>query len=139
MSKFAGISDEELRQELERRKQFANWSPVANWSVTTEGDCEGKTIKQLGAFSGHIVDIAKSLAPQAYYGLSFKRNGELPKCTEDKKVTVEISLDIETGTWDMNKQDRVNTIRKFLGKEQANSNYHISDGRYYACVRLDIE
>ena len=41
------------------------------WLVTTEGDCEGKTIHTLGYYTGNIADIALSLADKAYYTLRF--------------------------------------------------------------------
>jgi hypothetical protein len=42
------------------------------YRVTTEGDCEGRTIKDLGIHSGNPAIIALNLADKAFYGLSFK-------------------------------------------------------------------
>lgn len=50
-----------------------NTNPVGMWEVTTEGDCEGRTTKQLGVHEGHIVDIARNLASQTGYGLHFRK------------------------------------------------------------------
>jgi|TARA_R100000750_G_C2335181_1_gene91815 hypothetical protein len=43
------------------------------WEVTTEGDCEGRTTRNLGIYEGYVDDIALTLADQAYYKLSFKQ------------------------------------------------------------------
>lgn len=44
------------------------------WEVTTEGDCEGRTVRHLGTHTGYLDEIAFKLAPrQAYYALSFRR------------------------------------------------------------------
>lgn len=41
------------------------------WSVSTEGDCEGHTTRQLGVYYGHIDEVALHLADKQYYSLSF--------------------------------------------------------------------
>ena len=41
------------------------------WQVTTEGDCEGRSIKDLGINEGFLDEIAFSLAGEACYGLRF--------------------------------------------------------------------
>jgi len=41
------------------------------WAVTTEDDCEGNGIRQLGVFRGYIDDIAFGLANRAGYSLTF--------------------------------------------------------------------
>jgi len=33
-------------------------SPIGWWKVTTEGDCEGRSVRQCGTFYGHIAEIA---------------------------------------------------------------------------------
>ncbi len=42
------------------------------WKVTTEGDCEGKSVKQLGIYLGEVHEIAFHLASKAYYALHFE-------------------------------------------------------------------
>jgi hypothetical protein len=41
-------------------------SPVGWWDVTTEGDCEGRSTKQLGTHYGHVAEIAFSLKDCGY-------------------------------------------------------------------------
>jgi hypothetical protein len=47
-------------------------SPIGWWSVTTEGDEEGRSTTQLGTHYGHVAEIAFSLADKCYYALEFK-------------------------------------------------------------------
>ena len=42
------------------------------FKVKTEGDCEGKSMKNLGVFKGDIIDIALFLRDQSYYKLYFE-------------------------------------------------------------------
>ncbi len=42
------------------------------WSVTTEGDCEGRTTTNLGIHQGFVDEIAFKLADKCYYYLRFE-------------------------------------------------------------------
>lgn len=48
-------------------------SPVGWWDVTTEGDCEGRSITQLGIHYGHVAEIAFSLGGSGGYSLRFQK------------------------------------------------------------------
>lgn len=41
------------------------------WLVSTEGDCEGRSMRSLGYFQGNIAEIALYLADRACYTLEF--------------------------------------------------------------------
>ncbi|AAQ17767.1 hypothetical protein Aeh1ORF106c [Aeromonas phage Aeh1] len=48
---------------------------MATYSVTTEGDCEGRSIRHLGVYSGEIKKIVSLLLLQGknpYYGYNFQ-------------------------------------------------------------------
>ena len=45
--------------------------PIGWWRVTTEGDDEGRSEKDIGEFYGHVAEIALSLAKKACYKLYF--------------------------------------------------------------------
>ena len=47
-------------------------SIYGTWSVTTEGDVEGRSIKNLGVHTGYIDEIALHFANKCYYSLNFK-------------------------------------------------------------------
>ena len=50
-----------------------NLQPYGVWKVTTEGDCEGRSIKQLGIHEGYVDEIALCLADKNSYSLEFTR------------------------------------------------------------------
>ena len=114
-------------------------SPIGAWMVTTEGDEEGRTTRQLGVWYGHIVDIAKMLAKRRYYSLRFQAVESPPVVTGDKETgagIVQISLDISSGTWDMSRDDRVRAFKELLGKGVTLTPWDCRDGDYYASVKL---
>lgn len=41
------------------RQEYSNYG---TFKVTTEGDCEGKSVRHLGTFTGYIDEIAFALA-----------------------------------------------------------------------------
>ena len=79
-------------------------NPYGIWTVRTEGDCEGKTMQNLGTFSGYIDDIALYLADSCYYSLQFSPFN-IQKIDDNFTPThkqVNVTLDIHSGTWNMN-------------------------------------
>lgn len=89
--------------------------PYGLWIVTTEGDEEGRTTRQLGSYEGYLDEIAHKLASEAFYTLEFSKANELPELkAEDCPNGVVISLDIGSGTWKMNSRDRAATIADLL-------------------------
>jgi hypothetical protein len=109
------------------------------WEVTTEGDCEGKSVNRLGIYEGHIDEIAFHLAHKCYYSLQFTRHvSELPKEPEDPKETpksVCVIFDIKSGSWDrdMNSKKRV-AVMTDLFKDRP---VKITEGQYYASFVLE--
>lgn len=53
------------------KKSWEN--PEGFWEVSTEGDCEGRSMRRLGIFKGHYCDIALALADQCCYSLHFRK------------------------------------------------------------------
>lgn len=41
------------------------------WKVTTEGDCEGRSIRDLGTYTGYLDEMAFALADKCCYSLQF--------------------------------------------------------------------
>src|SRR5271155_5056847 len=82
------------------------YTSYGTWHVTTEGDCEGKSVKDLGVHTGFIDEIAFALGSQAYYSLTFELAKELPDPVKVKPVgTVNVVLNIDSGTWDMSPKE----------------------------------
>lgn len=47
------------------------FNTYGTFTVTTEGDCEGRTVKHLGTHTGFIDEIAFALSDKSYYSLYF--------------------------------------------------------------------
>ena len=101
------------------------------WTVTTEGDCEGRSVTQLGTFEGYIDEIAFALAGKCYYSLQFRAAQDLAEVAK-QGTKVSVSLDIDSGTWDMSNKDRAEFFRRTL----AGRNVSVKEGQYYASVIL---
>lgn len=104
------------------------------WKVTTEGDCEGRSSRDLGTYEGYIDEIAFALADKCYYSLKFCAVDprEHKSDMTPKRKTVDIQLDIGSGTWDMESKDR--TIE--VGSLMRDRPVTVSQSTYYGCVRL---
>lgn len=143
------LTDEELVEELERRKRaaeksfknkrfsefFVSESPVDLWKVTTEGDCEGRSTNTLGVYQGHIVDIALELSKHSFYSLYFEK-AKTEDLRSEKGDSVSIVLDIKSGTWDFSREDRPGFVKQFLSKEKAEVEYGVEENCYYASVKI---
>lgn len=116
-------------------------SPVGFWKVYTEGDCEGRTITQLGYWYGHVVEIAFYLANKSYYSLSFepynpdeiKPNKVTPNQVGDTATgnSVWISLGTSSKTWGMKSDKRAKWIETWLDCEDITVHDHGNNGEIY--------
>lgn len=114
------------------------WDPVGVWNVTTEGDCEGRTTENLGTHKGHIADIARELADQAYYGLYFARvkTDEIPVPRPSKAVSVTVHLDIASGTWNLDQDKRVAYFKEMM---KSRKDVSVAKSTSYASVTLTLK
>ena len=104
-----------------------------SWHVTTEGDCEGKSIKDLGVHVGFFDEIAFALADKAFYELHMSPAKEKPEIDiTPKAASVMVSLPIETKTWDLKGADR----RKYYEKFLAGRPVKFGDKASYAGIEL---
>lgn len=108
-------------------------SPYGMWKVTTEGDCEGRSTRELGVYKGYIDDIAFALADHCCYSLKFTAF-ELEKIPSlDKKIDkVNVCFDIESGTWNMTTPE----MKKFFETIFTGRDVCVGDGNAYASVML---
>lgn len=87
------------------------------WEVTTEGDCEGRSVKRLGRFEGYMDDIALALAPQTYYTLKFKLiSPEDIKLPPKVRSSVMISLEYDAGIGGMTGDEQLAFVSKILAE-----------------------
>lgn len=106
---------------------------VGLWKVTTEGDCEGKSTRDLGVWEGNVADIALYLAPKAMYDLCFK-SFEIQTPGAPQRDCVTVSFDIDSNTWpmDMQNKERVEVMRELF----ADTDYTIEEGSSYASFTI---
>lgn len=114
-------------------------NPYGRWKVTTEGDCEGRTIKDLGTHEGYIDEIARYLVGSSGggYSLQFTKLPDKPltdytQAKQHKEVS--ITLDIKSGTWptDMTPEARRTAIALMMKDRPV----EVLEGQYYASVKL---
>lgn len=118
-------------------KDYTN--PYGTWEVTTEGDCEGRSTRNLGVYVGYLDDIAFALADKCCYSLRFTKICTDIPVPKSARENVSVSLDIQSKTWDMDEKDRVAYFRQLLC---GRNNVSVTDGQFYASVilhRKDLE
>lgn len=103
------------------------------WTVTTEGDCEGRSTRDLGTHTGYLDDIAFALADKAYYGLQFKLVDLNQMKTKPKTGTkVQVSFDASTLSGALPNGERVQFFERILKGRSV----RVSPGTYFGCVEL---
>lgn len=109
------------------------YSALGWWKITTEGDCEGKTITDLGIHYGYLDDLAFSLGGKAYYHLNFEFiDRPVPKPEPSRVNVVHIQLGIDSGTWDLPSIHRAQAVRNILKDRPV----VVGESGYYASVLL---
>ena len=113
--------------------ELKRYDAYGTWTVTTEGDVEGRTTRNLGTFTGFLDEIAFHLADKCYYSLQFKPAEDV-KVFEPKAHKVCVMLDIESGTWDakLGSDGRIHYFEKILQKRPV----FVESGPYFASVTL---
>lgn len=66
------------------------------WEVSTEGDIEGRSIKNIGIFMGNLLEIAKRLRGMPVYQLYFKeiKPSEYPSLSESSTSRKEVNFSV---------------------------------------------
>lgn len=68
------------------------FNTFGTFTVTTEGDCEGRTIKNLGTHTGFIDVIAFALSDKCYYSLYFSPVDPAAPLVDKGAASVNISM-----------------------------------------------
>lgn len=113
-------------------KERVGYTNYGTYKVTTEGDCEGKSVRDLGTYTGYIDEIAFALADKCYYKLCFHKVEPQKLDMTPKRDTVEISLDIDSGTWDLDvsNKEALNYFKRFFSDRDVEV---VSAGGYGSC------
>lgn len=110
-------------------------SPFGLWEVTTEGDVEGRSTKNLGTHEGFVDEIARNLAGTECYSLHFRRVH--PKAHAYKTAVaakqVSIQFHIDSGTWDLSPEAREKKAREIFKDRHGVT---VEKGNYYASFIL---
>lgn len=114
------------------KKELKYYNPYGSWTVTTEGDCEGRTTRHLGTFTGYLDEIALHLADKCSYSLTFKYNKPIKTFTPTNNK-VNVTLDIDSGSWGITNDERIQYFKEIL---KDRSNIRVEHGTSYASVIL---
>lgn len=133
-----------IKEKKEKQKNVPSikipWeSPVGMWKVITEGDCEGKSVKDLGIHKGHVSDIAHKLSGYSMYKLHFSPiNIEKENIEECKINSTHIQLDISSNTWtgSVTSEERQKMVQEFLEREKSEVNFCVKESHYYSSTQL---
>jgi len=93
-------------------------SPIGWWKVTTEGDCEGRSTRQLGTHYGHIAEIAFSIEEGFSYSYRFEKGAEpsgvygSPEDHHKKRQAVRAKANISIDTFNYKGGEK--TLAKWL-------------------------
>lgn len=102
------------------------------WRVTTEGDVEGRTVRDLGVHEGWLDEIAFALAEDCYYSLRFINLD--PQAFHGlkriSKKTVNVSFEFSGS---MGASERKKYVTELL---KDRPNVTVEDCNYYGSVRL---
>lgn len=101
------------------------------WNVRTEGDVEGRSMKNLGTFTGHIDEIALHLADQCYFSLKFTATDTVTEFIPKRKC-VNVVLGIDSGIWKADANDSVKELSE-LFKDRSVT---IEKGQYYKSFKI---
>lgn len=110
------------------------YSVYGVFKVTTEGDCEGRSVRDLGTYEGYIDEIAFALADKCYYSLEFHQINlkEFKLDMIPKRKEVNIRLNTDSRTWDLEGKDKIKYFKN-LFKDR---NIEVSDGNFYSSVKI---
>lgn len=109
-------------------------NPYGLWKITTEGDCEGRSIVEVAIEEGHLDELAKKYSGESYYSLTFHKVTKEDSVKKIKPIQegVHITLDINSDIWDMTSEERVEAINELLKERKV----EVSQSNYYASVYL---
>ena len=111
-------------------------SPIGWWTVSTQGDVEGRSTTKLGSFYGHVAEIALHLADKCFYSLTFdpivtRAAGERIPYKATGKI-VWVMLGAPSGTWDMSPDARAEFFRTWFNTDDVEVLPKTKNATYFA-------
>lgn len=95
-----------------------NYTIYGTFKVTTEGDCEGKTTKYLGMYTGYIDEIALTLADKCGQSLTFHQIFPETLKFQPKRKEVRISFYFDSGVYNFRTAEEKFNYFKELFKDR---------------------
>lgn len=121
-----------MKEEANCNAKYNIPSRYGYWQVSTEGDEEGKSIRNLGVFHGNIDEIAFALADRVMWSLSFKPiDPDNIPISKEYKTKIDIYLDLQGVSYSDSKT-REHIIRAML----AETNIEVKNSGSYGKVLL---
>lgn len=104
------------------------------WHVTTEGDCEGRTTRDLGVHEGYLDEIAFDLAPQAEYTLTFNppEAAHVRTAVPSLHDHVNVNMGYRFGLSSMTEPGRANFFKRLLEGRPV----QVESSNFYASATL---
>ncbi|MET3209712.1 UNVERIFIED_CONTAM: hypothetical protein ABIC26_002659 [Paenibacillus sp. PvR008] len=138
MSVFSEM--DRLRKEIEEKTALLSSMEQEHfdvhgiWKFSTEGDCEGRSSKDLGTYKGSLFDGIKKYGDRSYYSLSCERIGFLGvEDSKPSKRTVHFSVkDKSIRLHD--KQDHINKLMTCTPEGCV-----LKESSQYGCIALEWE
>ena len=135
----------QIKPAVRQVKPFKSYaSPIGWWKVTTEGDEEGRSTRDLGAHYGHVAEIAFHLADKVFYTLQFEAVTNPPAAPKTypkyqaKKSTVSVGLAIDSNTWDIKSEDKQDWWENWLDTNEVEVSARNAGAEYYRAVWLHL-
>lgn len=111
-------------------------NPNRLWFVETEADEEGRTMRDLGLWKGHVADIAATLRDQCFFKLYFKPATLLETDgTESNRAAgdIHIGFAYNSKTWDLSPDARAAAVSNLFN---GYNDCRVERGNQYASVKL---
>ncbi|KZE65070.1 hypothetical protein AV545_03875 [Paenibacillus jamilae] len=130
-----------LRREVEEKAallkamESKHFDVNGIWKISTEGDCEGRSIKQLGTYEGNLFDGIRLYNRSSYYSLTCERVGYLSLLTNKKPAKKKVHFQVRDET--MRKGDDQEIIKQLL--PSVPDGCALSTSNYYGCIALEWE
>lgn len=121
-------------KEKEHNSKYNVPSRYGYWQVSTEGDEEGRSIRNLGVFHGNIDEIAFALADKVMYTLNFEavEPDYIPvPATKEYATRINVFLCLENVSYG-DSNTRFNVMREML----KDTNISVMNGPGYGTISL---
>ncbi|MDY8021160.1 hypothetical protein [Paenibacillus polymyxa] len=129
-----------LRREVEEKAallkamESEHYDVNGIWKFSTEGDCEGRSTKQLGTYEGNLFDGIRLYNRSSYYSLTCERVGYL---SPTNKSPAKKKAHFQVRDSAIRKDNNQEIIKHLL--PSVPDGCALSKSNYYGCIALEWE